>query len=99
MLTKNKKTKKAVKENKPKKEIAKKRVTTEMLKKRIIELEGQLLSSRTEYGKLLEQYTNMNIKINTMLGQIIKGLFILGIDPDILMQKCNQMFTKKIKAD
>lgn len=99
MDTKKTTTEKQQKEQKKKKPTAKKRLSTDMLKKRIIELEGQLLESRNEYGKMLEQYTNMNLKIDTMLGQILKGLFVVGIDPEVLTKKCGQMFQRKIQAD
>lgn len=78
---------------------AKKRVTSDMLKKRILELEGNLAKSQEEYGKLFELHTNMRVKLDAMLGQILKGMFIAGIDPDVLAKKCHQMFRKRIVAD
>lgn len=99
MATKKTTNEKKTRVRKSKAATIKKRVTADMLKQRIIELEGQLLDSRNEYGKLFEQFTNFRLKINTMLGQILKGLFIVGIDPDVIMNKCKQMFQKKIQAD
>ena len=78
---------------------AKKRESTIALKKRIAELEGLVKASGEEQGKMLEAITNLRLKQDAMLGQILKGLFIVGIDPDVIARKCSQMFRKKIVAD
>lgn len=69
------------------------------LKGEIETLEKAYLQTQEDYGKLLEQYTNLRLKLNTMLGQILKALFIVGIGPDELTAKCGEMFCKKIVAD
>ena len=52
-----------------------------------------------QYGKMLETSTNIRIKANAMLGQILKALYIIGIGPDDIQAKCQQMFRKKVVAD
>ena len=99
MATKKTATVKKTKEQKPKTSTAKKRVTTDVLKKRILELEGQLATTQAEYGKLIEQITNQRLKLDAALGQFLKGLYIIDLAPEPVIQKCNQMFRKKIQAD
>ena len=50
-------------------------------------------------GKLLEENMNFRIKADAMLGQILKGLYLMGIDPDVIQRKCQQMFRKAVSAD
>ena len=50
-------------------------------------------------GKLLEENANFRMKADAMLGQILKGLYLMGIDPDVIQRKCQQMFRKKVVAD
>jgi len=50
-------------------------------------------------GKLLEENANFRIKADAMLGQLLKGLYILGITPDYIQSKCSQMFRKAVSAD
>lgn len=76
-----------------------KRETTASLKKRIAELEEQVKQSTDEYGKMVETMTNLRIQKDAMLGQVLKGLYLIGIDPDIIMHKCQQMFQKRVVAD
>ena len=78
---------------------AKKRVTTVDLEKRIAELENQKNDALTKYGSMLEATSNMQLKLDAMLGQMLKALFIVGIGPDELMAKCQQMFRKNVVAD
>ena len=84
---------------KPTKTPAKKRESAAALKKRIAELEEQIKQAAEEQGKMLELFTNTRIKLNAMLGQMLKALFIVGIGPDELMAKCQQMFRKNVVAD
>ena len=70
------------------------RETLVELKKKISEIEDQMRSSTEEYGKLLEYVSNNRIKLDVMLGQIIKALFIVGIGPEEIARKCSQMFSK-----
>lgn len=51
------------------------------------------------YGKMLEQSTNIRLKANAMLGQILKALYIMGIGPEEIQAKSQQMFRKKVDAD
>lgn len=97
MATKTKATK-AIKKTTSTKTV-KKRETTADLKKRIADLEGQLNKALTDYGNLLSETANITQKIDVMLGQMLKALFIVGIGPDELMAKCQQMFRKKVVAD
>ena len=99
--TTKKTTKKPTKAVQPKsvKSPAKKRETMADLKKKIAELEVQRDKALENYGKMLEVSTNMSLKINVMLGQMLKALFIIGIGPDELHAKCEQMFRKKVVAD
>lgn len=62
-------------------------------------MQKQLDSALSDYGKMVETVTNLRIKIDVMLGQIIKGLYIVGITPDMIIGKCQQMFNKKVIAD
>ena len=78
---------------------AKKRESTAALQKRIAELEEQIRQSAEQFGKMVELMTNIRIQQDAMLGQILKGLYFIGIDPDRIMRKCQQMFTKKVVAD
>lgn len=97
MATKTKATK-AVKKTTSTKTV-KKRETTADLKKRIAELESQLNKSLEDHGKFLAATANITKKLDVMLGQMLKALFIVGIGPDELMAKCQQMFQKKVVAD
>lgn len=78
---------------------AKKRETIADLKKKIADLEAQRNKVLEDYGKLLAASTNINLKLDAMLGQMLKALFIVGIGPDELHKKCEQMFRKKVVAD
>ena len=71
----------------------------ETLKKRFSELQEGNVRLSEQYGKMLETVTNLRIKTNAMLGQILKGLYLIGITPDDIVAKCNQMFRKKVVAD
>lgn len=101
----NKATKKPVKavtaskNRKAVKTSPKKRETAADLKARIKELEEQRDQTLADYGKLLEVVTNIRFKRDAMLGQMLKGLFLIGIGPDELHAKCEQMFRKKVVAD
>jgi hypothetical protein len=82
-------------------------------KARSIELEKELAALKEEtaslqaenarivekYGQMLEVSTNIKFKANAMLGQILKALYIMGIGPDDILAKCQQMFRKKVVAD
>ena len=52
-----------------------------------------------QYGKMMEENANFRIKANAMLGQILKGLYLLGFGPEDILAKCQQMFRKKVVAD
>lgn len=71
----------------------------ESLKKTVVELQEENVRLAEQYGKMLETSTNLRIKANAMLGQILKGLYLMGITPDDIVVKCNQMFRKKVVAD
>lgn len=77
----------------------KKRENVASLKKKIAELEEQNAKALYNYGKMLEQTANMQLKLNAMLGQMLQALFIVGIGPDELNAKCAQMFRRKVEAD
>lgn len=98
-----KKTTKKTTVNAPAKKVAKasakKRDSTAAFQKRIAELEEQVKAISEEKGKLLEIFTNLRIKQDAMLGQILKGLYLVGIDPDVIGRKCSQMFSKRVVAD
>lgn len=97
MATKTKAKKTAKKTTSTK--TVKKRETTADLKKRIVELESQLNKILEDHGNLLSASANITKKLDVMLGQMLKALFIVGIGPDELMAKCQQMFRKKVVAD
>ena len=78
---------------------AKKRESTASLKKRIAELEAQRDNALNDYGNAVAANANLSIQLDAMLGQILKALFIVGIGPDELMAKCQQIFRKKVVAD
>lgn len=65
----------------------------------IANLQKRLNDALSDYGTLLELMTNLRIKIDVMLGQFLKGLYVIGITPDMIMAKCQQMFRKKVVAD
>lgn len=65
----------------------------------IANLQKRLNDALSDYGTLLESMTNLRIKIDVMLGQFLKGLYVIGITPDMIMAKCQQMFRKKVVAD
>lgn len=71
----------------------------ESLKKTVVELQKENVRIAELYGKMHETSTNLRIKANAMLGQILKGLYLMGITPDDIVAKCNQMFRKKVVAD
>lgn len=52
-----------------------------------------------KFGKMVEENANFRIKANAMLGQILKGLYLIGFGPDDIMAKCQQMFRKNVVAD
>ncbi len=70
------------------------RTTIGELKKTVSQLEDQLKTSTEAYGKVLEELSNYRIKLDVMLGQMLKALFIIGIGPDELSRKCSQMFSR-----
>ena len=78
---------------------AKKRESVAELKKQIENLKNQLNKTTEDYGNMLAAWVNMKVKMDTMLGEVLKGLFAIGIGPDELKAKCGQMFVKKVKAD
>lgn len=57
-------------------------------------LKTQLEMYQNKYGELLAYTANMKMKLDVLLGQIIKGLYVMGITPDDIMKKCSQMFEK-----
>lgn len=65
----------------------------------IANLQKRLNDALADYGTLLEAMTNLRLKIDVMLGQFLKGLYVIGITPDDIVQKCQQMFRKKVSAD
>ena len=65
----------------------------------IANLQKRLNDALADYGTLLELMTNLRLKIDVMLGQFLKGLYVIGITPDDIVQKCQQMFRKKVSAD
>ena len=69
------------------------------LKEETEKLREENLRLTEQFGKMLEEHTNIKLKANAMLGQILKGLYILGIGPDEIQAKCQQMFRKKVVAD
>ena len=81
------------------KDSAQKRQSTASLLNKIAQLDEQVNASADEQGKLIEALTNNRIKLDAMLGQILKGLYLVGIDPDMIMKKCQQMFQKMVVAD
>lgn len=52
-----------------------------------------------QYGEMLSALTNTKIKLDVMLGQILKGLYIVGITPDKIIKKCEQMFQAVRKGE
>ena len=68
------------------------------LEKRIAELESQTAKTNEAYGEMLAACTNFAIQKDAMLGQILKALYIIGIGPDQIQAKCQQMFQKKVRA-
>lgn len=69
------------------------------LRKETAALRESLKESAEKMGKLLEENANFRIKADAMLGQILKGLYLIGIDPDTIQRKCAQMFRKAVSAD
>ena len=65
----------------------------------IANLQKRLNDALADYGTLLEAMNNLRLKIDVMLGQFLKGLYVIGITPDDIVQKCQQMFRKKVSAD
>lgn len=45
-----------------------------------------------KYGKLLEEQINSNRLKDKALGQFLMGLYLLGLGPDKVLAKCQQMF-------
>ena len=52
-----------------------------------------------KYGKMMEENANFRLKANAMLGQVLKGLYLIGFGPEDIQAKCQQMFRKKVVAD
>jgi len=69
------------------------------LKEETAKLREENAKFAEQYGKMLETSTNIKLKANAMLGQILKALYIMGIGPDEIQTKCQQMFCKKVVAD
>ncbi len=69
------------------------------LKEETARLQEENAKFAEQYGKMLETSANIKFKANAMLGQVLKGLYLLGIGPDEIVAKCNQMFRKKVVAD
>lgn len=69
------------------------------LRKETAALRESSKESAEKMGKLLEENANFRIKADAMLGQILKGLYLIGIDPDTIQRKCAQMFRKAVSAD
>ena len=67
----------------------------ENIQRRVVALENSSHELATKYGKSIEELTNIRYKIDLMLGEILKGLYIIGISPDDIVRKLNQMFEKK----
>ncbi|MBO6031871.1 MAG: hypothetical protein J6Q22_10560 [Prevotella sp.] len=69
------------------------------LKEETASLQAENARLVEQYGQMLEVSTNIKFKANAMLGQILKALYIMGIGPDDILAKCQQMFMKKVVAD
>ena len=69
------------------------------LKEETASLQAENARLVEQYGQMLEESTNIKFKANAMLGQILKALYIMGIGPDDILAKCQQMFMKKVVAD
>lgn len=79
--------------------LTRKHSQTFVLKEQVKALSEQLTSTTEAYGKLLAELTNMRIQQDVMLGQILKALYIIGINPDRIARKCQTMFLKKVVED
>ena len=69
------------------------------LKRKVGRLQKENMHLAEQIGKCLEETTNIRIKADVMLGQILKALYIMGIGPDEILAKCQQMFMKKVVAE
>lgn len=69
------------------------------LKEETEKLRAENLRMAEQFGKMLEENANFRLKANAMLGQVLKGLYLIGIAPDDIQAKCQQMFRKKVIAD
>ena len=69
------------------------------LKEETARLRAENAKFMEQYGKMMEGNANFRIKANAMLGQILKGLYLLGFGPEDIQAKCQQMFRKKVVAD
>ena len=69
------------------------------LKEETASLQAENARLAEQYGQMLEVSTNIKFKANAMLGQILKALYIMGIGPDDILAKCQQMFMTKVVAD
>ena len=97
----NGKTSKKTNKKKEKVELEFPKVLEELaaLKKQTEILHQENLKLLEEHGKQLSESVNYKMKTDAMLGQVLKALYIMGIYPDQIMRKCDQMFAKKVVAD
>jgi hypothetical protein len=57
-------------------------------------LKTQVAMYQNMYGELVASSSNMKMKLDILLGQILKGLYFMGITPEDILKKCSQMFDK-----
>ena len=57
-------------------------------------LKTQVAMYQNMYGELVASSTNIKMKLDILLGQILKGLYVMGITPEDILKKCSQMFEK-----
>ena len=69
------------------------------LKEETARLRAENQRMAEQFGKMFEENTNFRFKANAMLGQVLKWLYLIGIGPDVIQAKCQQMFRKKVIAD
>lgn len=55
-------------------------------------LQAQLTEALNKYGELLAQTTNFRLRREKMLGQILVGLYAMGIGPNEIMEMCKKVF-------
>lgn len=69
------------------------------IKEECAKLHEENLKDGKKIGTIMAENAQFRLQADAMLGQILKGLYLLGFGPEDIQAKCQQMFMKKVVAD